>query len=502
MVEVVVIGAGAGGLAAAVALASAGREVVVVEASEEAGGKIGRGQHQGVSFDTGPSILTMPDVLDGLLRGAGTSLADELELVEASPVFRYNYADGVVLQIHHQVEETLGSVEGTLGAEAARELRAFLAYARGIWEEAAPAFVYGEAPTFGSVLKMGLRSPGRVRRIDPMRSMAGAIRSRVRDPHLRSLLLRYATYNGSDPRSAPATLNCIAHVELAGGGWGVRGGMYAVAEALERTARRLGVAFRYGSAVQEMVVEGDRAVGVEVDGALLRADAVVCNADVAHLVDDLLPEGATELDANYEPSMSGWTAVVRAAPVAERVAHQVIFPQDYLQEFRDIFEGRVAPSDPTVYLCAQDQAHLRPGWGDGTAPLFLMANAPAQPERGRIGRKREGDDAEDGAEEWAPLRARVLERAQAAGLLRADDEVVWERTPRELATRFPGSRGSIYGAASNSHLAAFKRPANRVAELAGLYLASGSAHPGGGVPLCLLSGREAARQVDEDLRKG
>ncbi|MGI9179503.1 MAG: phytoene desaturase family protein [Longimicrobiaceae bacterium] len=488
MADVLVIGAGMGGLSAAIALAARGLEVEVLEAGERPGGKLGIRVIDGVEVDTGPSVLTLPETLDRTLRLAGSSLAEEIELLEPEPSFRYLYPDGVVLDVHPSLDRTLESVEQTLGYQAAGELAAFLAYSRRIWEAAAPHFVFGPAPSVGSLLTTGVPALASLPRIDPLRRMWEAIRRRIRTPHLRMLLARYATYNGSDPRRAPATLNCIAHVELALGGFGVRGGMYEIARALERAAERLGVRIHYGARVTRIRLEGDRIERVETEeGRVWRTGAVVSNADAAQLFGELLPAAARRGD-DEEPSMSGWVAVLRArrrTGHAQRIAHTVLFPRDYVREFADIFDHQRPPREPTVYLCAQEIAHGRGGWPD-FEPLFVMANAPAEPTGG------------SSAESWEILRERVLGRLDDAALREEGDEIVFERTPADLAVEFPGSRGSIYGAASNSPLAAFRRPPNRVPWVRGLYLASGSAHPGGGVPLCLLSGQAAARALFAD----
>lgn len=188
--------------------------------------------------------------------------------------------------------------------------------------------------------------------------------------------------------------------------------------------------------------------------------------------------------------MSGWTGIVRARRRVgqdARAAHTVLFPEEYLEEFADIFDRDRPPQAPTVYCCAQEPCHQRRGWADHE-PVFIMTNAPPEPRGGARP-----------AEVYTALRERALGRLRGAGLIDGDDAVVWERAPAGLAAAYPGSRGALYGASSNSLFAAFKRPANRVSGLPGLYLASGSAHPGGGMPLCVLSGRMAARHVCEDL---
>jgi 1-hydroxycarotenoid 3,4-desaturase len=487
--DVVVIGAGIGGLSAAISLAARGLSVDVLEAGARPGGKMGIATVDGVEVDTGPSVLTLPDVLDGLFRIAGSSLPDEISLLSPDPAFHYVYPDGVVLPVFDRPERTLESVDRVLGSDARDDLEAFLAYAKRIWEAAAPHFVYGDAPTPWTMAGIGLGAFPLLAGIDPLRTMWGAIESRIRDRHLRWLLARYATYNGSDPRRAPATLHCIAHVALSLGGYGVRGGMYEVVRALVRSAERVGARIHTDAPVERIVVESGRVRGVETaDGRRWKAGAVVGNADAAHVLGSLLPKEARPRATATLPSMSGWVGILkrRRREGEPKVGHRVLFPREYLEEFADVFDRDRPPADPTVYLCHQEAAHQRTGW-PGHEPVFVMANAPAEPAEGARP-----------AEVWDALRTAVLRRLDEAGLREAGDELVWERTPAGLAGQFPGSRGSIYGAASNSAFAAFRRPPNRVRGVRGLYLASGSAHPGGGVPLCALSGRAAARAVLAD----
>lgn len=492
--DVVVIGAGIGGLCAAIVAAAQGVRVLVLDPLPRTGGKAGWETVDGVTFDTGPSVLTLPDLFDQVFRAAGTSLTSEVRLVASSPGFRYRWPDGKSLDVHHALPDTLRSVASSLGDNAARELAGFLEYARRIWEASAPHFVMGEAPTLPVLAKLGLGALLQVRHIDPLRSMESAIRGRVRDPYLRDLLMRYATYNGSDARTAPATLNCIAHVELSMGGWGIEGGIASLVHALERVARRHGVVFQLGVGVTQILRDATgRVEGVETTaGTRVETAAVVCNADAALLRAPFLSDPPRQLRRKTVPSMSGWTAVVRARTDTARVAHTVLFPARYRDEFTDLFDRDRPPTDPTVYVCAQRVAHHRKTWED-TEPLFVMANAPA------TALNDQGAPAPPTPERWAELRTTVLQRLRSHDLIAAEDTIVWERSPDDLAAQFPGSRGAIYGASSNDRSAAFLRPPNRIAEVPGLYVASGSAHPGGGLPLCAQSGYQAARAVLEDL---
>jgi phytoene desaturase len=487
--RVAVVGAGAGGLSAAVALAARGYDVTVFEAAANPGGKIGVETVDGTTFDTGPSLLTLPEVLERLLEPTPVSVDACFDWVHPEPAFRYRYPDGTVLETCADPERTIANVESTFGPEAAEEFEDFLAYTQSIWEAAAPHFIFDRAPSFGSFAELGLRAFGALRDIDPMHTMWEAITSRVSHPKLRDLFARFATYTGSSPFEAPATLNCIAWVELGLGARGVEGGMFEIARQLESIARQLGVTFHFETPVRSIETRRGRIETVETDDRRFECDAVVANAGVDHLEADLLSEGSPGPSRTLARSMSGWTALLRARrrPEEERPAHTALFASDYGTEFRDVFEHGRPPRDPTVYLCAQEKAHRRDGWEDHE-PLFVMANAPAV----------ESDELRDEAV-WRSLRERVLERLRGADLVDSDDAIVWERTPLDLAERFPGSRGAIYGAASNSKWAAFRRPANRVDSLDGLYLASGSVHPGGGVPLCLQSGRLAADTLDEDV---
>lgn len=488
--DVIVVGGGLGGLCAAISAACDGHRVRLLEGTDKLGGKAGTTVIDGVEVDTGPSVLTLPDVFDTLLQRAGTSLAAEATVFLPSPACRYQFVDGMTVDLFSDREQTRASVHAALGPTAAGELDRFLDHARTVWEAAAPWFIYRDAPSPSKVLGFGIAGWKDLARIDAFRTMDRAIEALVKEPRLRWILRRYATYNGSDPRCAPGTLNCIAHVELGLGVYGVEGGIGALIAALGRVATRVGVEIQTGARVAAIRTSSGRVAGVTLtDGTDHDARAVVANADARHVLVDLLPKGTRHgLDEEPVPSTSGWVGIVRATRRPDRAAHTVLFPRDYAHEFVDLFDHDRPPVEPTVYLCAQERAHRRAGWHDAE-PVFVMANAPAEPARG-------ARPSDGGA-----LRTTVERRLREADLISDGDTIVWERSATELAAQFPGTRGAIYGGASNDKFAAFRRPPNRVAAVPGLYLASGSAHPGGGMPLCALSGVAAARAVTKDLKR-
>lgn len=480
----IVIGAGLGGLSAAITLAARGERVVVYEQLERPGGKMGEHRAEGFRWDTGPSVLTMLDVYEDLFAAAGRRFEDYVELVPLDPVTRYFWRDGLVLDATADRAEMRSRIAAFSPADAAR-YDAFMDYAAALFATVKEPFLYRRKPAVRDLMKLPLRD---VLKIDALRTMSRSTEAVFHDRRLQQLFNRFATYNGSSPYKVPATLNSIAHVEMGAGAYYPRGGMHRMAEAYERLAIELGVEMRYGAAVRRIVVESGRATGVELaDGRRVTgARAVIVNADYAHARVRLLDAApATRL----EPSCSGFVLLLGVRGEHERLAHHnIFFSEDYRREFDDIFERRVPCEDPTLYVCITsrtDPAHAP----QGCENWFVLVNAPYLSE------------AWDWRIHAAGYAARIREMlARCAGLDAAD--VLYEKilTPADLQQTYGGNRGAIYGFSSNSMAAAFLRPDNRDAEIRGLYYAGGSTHPGGGVPLVTLSGRAAAECVVADSR--
>jgi phytoene desaturase len=464
----VVVGGGVGGLATAIRLRARGHDVTVHERLPEMGGKLAVRERDGFWFDIGPSLVTLPGVYDELFRVAGTSLADEVEMVRLDPQFAYSWRDGTSLTVTDQGCDALG-------------YRNFVERGRRIWDVSERTFFAG--PMSGPLsLARRLRRLRDLTDIDPMRTLDQAARRSFRDPHLVQWAGRYATYSGSSPYRAPATLACIAHIEREYGCWYPMGGLGALRDAFVRVADRLGVELCTGSDVAAITSLGDRVTGVELaDGTRVPADVVVANADAAHVYRDLVPDArALRRVHRATPSTSGFVVLAGVWGATAGITHHGIwFSDDERREFSSIADGRLA-DDPTIYGCVSSvtDASQAPA---GHENWFLLVNTPA------------------GVHVDAPAyEAVVLERLAAHGVDLRERLVFTETiTPAELEARYRSPGGAIYGTSSNGRRAAFVRPANRGARR-GLYLVGGSSHPGGGLPLVTMSARIVDEMIEAD----
>jgi phytoene desaturase len=489
MARVVVVGAGLGGLAAAARLATAGHAVTVLEQSDRVGGKLGWFTRDGHSFDTGPSLLTMPQVYRDLFTATGTPLEASVDLVRLDPAVDYRFADGTRLALPGVAGEIPAALDGALGAGAGDQWTALLERAARMWAVSEGPFL--RSPLQGATTLARLaRRPADVATIAPWHTLRGLGARYLRHPHLRTVLDRYATYSGSDPRRAPAVLATVPFAEQEFGSWYVRGGLHRLALAVAERAVDRGAALRTGCPVRRILTEGGRACGVELaDGERVAADVVVSGADATALYADLLPPDprtrAVRRDlTRATASLSGVVLLLALRGRTPGLAHHsVLFPDDYDAEFDAVFgtgrfRGTPRPvADPTLYVSAPDDPALRPD--EDSESWFVLVNAPRHdPDRGVDW------DSPGLAGRYA---AEVLDRMAARGL-DVRDRMRWSevRTPADLARGTGSVGGSIYGTSSNGARAAFLRPGN-ASPVPGLFLVGGSAHPGGGLPLVALS---------------
>ncbi|MBS0252217.1 MAG: phytoene desaturase [Proteobacteria bacterium] len=490
--RVVVVGAGIGGLVSALQLAIGGCEVTVFDKACEPGGKMRTLEVAGRKLDVGPTVFTMRWVFEDIFAKAGTALESFITLKPVDVLARHAWSETARLDLFADIAKSADAIGKFAGAADARGYVAFSKRAQTTYETLKNSYLLAAKPTPLSLTAgAGLRGFADLWRISPFATLWNALGDYFRDPRLRQLFARYATYCGSSPFEAPATLMLIAHVER-DGVWMIEGGMHRLAEALENLARARGVAFRYGTAVEEISVHGGRTTGVTLSsGERIECDAVVSNTDTRALAAGLLGVGATKALnlSNSAPSLSAVTwALIGKTSGFSLARHNVFFSHDYKAEFDDIFFGKRLPGNPTVYVCAEDRDAKSASMTEPER-IFMLVNAPAT-----------GDAHAFDKLEIESCAKRAFGLLQRCGLsIEFDPNMAAATTPSDFAKLFPGTGGSLYGPASHGWAASFARPTAK-SHIEGLYLAGGSVHPGPGVPMAAISGSLAAAQVLSDMR--
>ena len=480
--RIVIVGGGVGGLTAAIRLRALGHRVTIFERNDVVGGKLAAYERNGYTFDIGPSLVTLPYLFDEVFRTAGTTLDEQVDLVRLDPQFVYHWPDGSSLLVPDGDDDTATAFDEFVPGSGG-QWRAFDARGRRIWDVADRTFFAGPMSNPWSLAKR-LRSPFDLTAIDPMRTLQRSAEGFFDDPRLVQWAGRYATYSGSSPYAAPATLACIPHIEARFGCWYPVGGLDALRAAFERVARDTGVEIHTGVDVARITTSTDGAVsGVELaDGSAQDADIVIANTDAEHLYADLLPDvHALRRVRRAKRSTSGFVLCVGVRGLTPRLLHHnVWFSDSYRSEYDRLDAGELA-DDPTIYACVSSVTDPSQA-PDGCENWFLLVNTPP--------------DVEVDADTYGDL---VLDRLADRGVdLRQRMEFRHTMTPADIERRYRSPGGAIYGTSSNGKRAAFARPANRGAR-PGLYLVGGSSHPGGGLPLVTTSAKIVTEMITEDL---
>jgi len=490
--SVVTVGAGIAGLSSAFALAARGLEVTVLERQSAPGGKMRQIAIRGSPVDSGPTVFTMRWVFEELFAAAGKHFSDYVRLQPLQILARHAWDEGSRLDLYADEERTVDAIGGFSGAADAEGYRAFCRDTKRIYDILENPFLRASQPSMGGLIGAGgFRGLMRLPQIKPFSSMWSALGKYFSDPRLRQLFGRYATYCGSSPFLAPATLMLVAHVEREGV-WSVQGGMHGLATALADAAGSFGATIRYGEQVSEVLIVGGRASGVRLKGGeRIDADAVIVNADVAAVAGGLFGTaakgGATALPFRARSlSAMTWSLTAKAEGFP-MLRHNVFFSRNYAAEFDDILGRGQVPGEPTVYVCAQDRHD------DGAAihdeeRLLVLVNAPPNGDRHSY------DTAE--IEQCATRTFGVLKRCGLQIQPRPEATII--TTPNDFNRLLPATGGALYGRSSHGWTASFQRPGART-RIPGLYLAGGSTHPGPGVPMAALSGRSAASSLLADL---
>ena len=484
---VVIIGAGIGGLAAALRLAHAGQAVTVLERHGAPGGKL-RTQPSGAGpVDAGPTVLTMRPVFEALFRDVGESLGNHLTLHPETILARHYWPDGTMLDLDADPARSADNVAAAFGNRARADFLRFSAKAKLLFDGFEAPMMQAATPTFAALSAHVMRRPQLAMAMSPARTLAQMLTGAFREPRLAQLFGRYATYVGGSPYASPAILGLIWHAESQGV-WRIEGGMHRLATVLERLAKARGAAFHYGAHVTGLGWDADRAVAAQTEERIFPASAILFNGDPnalrAGAMGDVARAAVTQ-DAVTPRSLSANVMAFAATPAGPPLAHHtVFFAADPHAEFAALERGGT-PRDPSLYICAQDrQGSTAPG---GTERFEIIMNAAPI-----------AASAPPSQTDQTQCQTIILDTLSRHGLTFSPAPAPGSLTTPWMFDRlFPHSLGSLYGRSPHGMMAAFARPTART-RLRGLYLAGGGAHPGAGLPMATLSGRHAAEAILSD----
>lgn len=484
--KALIIGSGIAGIAASIRLAVKGYQVEVFEANAYPGGKLSQIDTQGYRFDAGPSLFTMPELVDELFHMAGKKPEEFFEHQKLEVICRYFWEDGQRLVAWSDVDRFAQEVETRLG-EPAVKVREALKQSAFIYEHLTPLFMEKSLHRLSTWTGPdAMKSYLKMRKLGIFTTMNKANEKQFSNPKLVQLFNRYATYNGSDPYQTPATLNIIPHLEFNRGAFFPKKGMHEITLSLFRLAQSLGVGFHFNSKAEEILVEDRKAVGVLTQGRIFPADVVVNNMDMVNSYKTLLRKQKQPTRLLNQPKSSSalifYWGVKAVFP--ELGLHNILFSEDYQAEFAHIFKNGTIYHDPTVYINITS-VHKPDDAPPGCMNWFTMINVP----------NNQGQD-------WDLLiseaRKNILSKINR--VLKTDLEPLIEveeiLDPRSIELKTFSAHGALYGNSSNNRFAAFLRHANYSSSIKNLYFCGGSVHPGGGIPLSLLSAKIVAEMVN------
>ncbi|MBO0934919.1 phytoene desaturase [Fibrella sp. HMF5335] len=493
--KVAIIGAGIAGIASAIRLAVKGYSVDVFEANSYPGGKLSTFENTAPDggtyrFDAGPSLFTMPQLVDDLFRLAHRNPADYFEYTRLDETCRYFWDDGTRLTAWADHDRFAQEVETVLG-EPGQHLRDHLADSALKYDVTEKLFLQKSLHKLGTWLgRDALRGYLNIPKLGVFGTMSAANERRFRHPKLVQLFNRYATYNGSDPYQTPATLNIIPHLEYNIGAFFPKQGMVSITTSLEKLAQDLGVRFHYNARVEAIEAAGKQVTGLRVNGQTIPFDLVVSNMDVVNTFRKLLPSARQPERILRQPKSSSglifYWGIRREFP--ELDLHNIFFSNDYRAEFNQLFGKNGPPSlsdDPTIYLNITSK-HKPDDAPPGRENWFILLNSP-------------NNTGQDWDAIIAQARQNVIRKlshvlgVDVASLIETESIL----DPRSIEFRTSSAQGALYGNSSNNRFAAFMRHANFSHEFSNLYFVGGSVHPGGGIPLCLLSAKIMSDLVNE-----
>ena len=479
MSSAIIIGAGIAGIATALRLRAAGMDVSVFEANDYPGGKLHAFSLEGYRFDAGPSLFTMPELVTELFGLFKEQSNDFFDYNRKESVCNYFWEDGIRFTVNGDRDVFVKDAEAKFGIEAST-LLTYLKNSQKKYELTSPIFLEKSLHKISTYLSLDtLKALTQMSKMGIGSSLNTLNESMLKEPHLVQLFNRYATYNGSSPYKTPGIMSMIPHLELHLGTYFPKGGMHSITTSLYELAMRQGITFHFGQKVDKILVTKSRAVGIQVKDKQHYADVIVSNMDIFSTYEKLLPDQShPKRILSQERSSSAvifYWGIRKQFP--ELDLHNIFFSQDYQKEFTNLFEHKTLCDDPTVYINITSKEEV----GDapsGCENWFVMVNAP-------------GDYGQDWNKLVAQVRENIINKINR--LLGIDIEPLIEvedvLSPPLIEQRTSSYRGALYGTASNSKFTAFLRHPNFSSRIKQLYCSGGSVHPGGGIPLCLLSAK-------------
>lgn len=490
--KVAVVGGGLGALSAAIYLASDERfELTIFEKNEHLGGKLGEINTQGFRFDTGPSVVTLIDVIKDLLNQGDRIFSNSLQFEQLEIANRNFFEGGQIIDSYSDLNRFKQEI-AKISHNSAENLFPYIDRISNIYKRTAEIFLYSQIHEIAHLIKSrNIPYFPDFARIDAFSSMHQINSKYFDDKRILQIFDRYATYNGSSPFLAPGTLNLISYVELVLGSYYIKGGISVLPKTLELLAKSLNIDIHYNAEVEEIITKDGKATALKVNNSIIEFDYIISNSDVVYTHNNLI-KGYDKLKSKLnkiEPSISGmvfmWGVDSRSDSLKH---HNVFYSSDYQHEFNQIFNLKKVPDDPTIYVAItskSDPSHAP----IGSENWFVLLNMPYLNEQ-------------DWDYESKRMRETVLNKLLRFGV-DIRNNISYEKiiTPQDLYNRYYSNRGSIYGISSNSMFTAFKRQANRSRAIKNLYFAGGSAHPGGGIPLVILSGKHVAEIIKRENPK-
>lgn len=482
--KALVVGSGIAGIASAIRLALKNYSVDVFEANAYPGGKLTVLELDQYRFDAGPSLFTMPQYVDELFHLAGKGPHESFDYVRIPTACHYFFEDGTFLKFPTDRQDLKNEIENKLKVDF-HPLEQHLKRSKLIYDTTHKAFMERSLHKVSSHLSFDtLKCIAHIPWLNIFTTMHKANEKALNHPKLVQIFDRYATYNGSNPYSAPGILNIIPHLESGFGTFFPKKGMHSITTSLVELAQDLGVNFHFNSKVDEIIEDGKIVKGVVVNGDFIPGDVVVCNSDIKPAYKHLLKKvEAPKKTLHQEPSSSAmifYWGIKKEFPQLD--LHNIFFSDDYEMEFSTMFSDKSVCDDPTVYVHISSKV-VKSDAPTGSENWFVMVNVPS-----------------NSGQDWEELRSRIRQNVleKLSRILKEDlidlIEVEDYLDPIRIEQRTSSHAGALYGSSSNERMAAFFRHPN-FSKIEGLYFVGGSVHPGGGIPLCLLSAKIATELV-------